>query len=112
MFLHQKKNKTLPTQHFYNQPTTYRSSVILQERFGKCQQHPQTQYHHRGCFPPAVRHPPRGDYLYDQEVFEGENEDFLREHHLLRRKRELKKKTIAKLRPRTCNVIALTLLPR
>lgn len=55
----------LTTQQFL-QPTIYRSSVTLQEHFDKCPQHPQKQYHHRYCFPPSVRHPPHGDYLYDQ----------------------------------------------
>ena len=57
----------------------------MQEHSDKCRQHPQTQCRHRGCFPPLVRHPPRGDYVYDREVFEGENEGFLKEHRLLKR---------------------------
>ena len=82
----------------------------MQERFGKCRQHPQTQCHHRGCFLPLVRHPPRGDYVCDREVFQGENEGFLKEHRLL--KRESWKKAAASLRPRTCDIITLILLPR
>ena len=59
----------------------------MQEHSDKCRQHPQTQCRHRGCFPPLVRHPPRGDYVHDREVFEGENEGFLKEHRLLKRER-------------------------
>jgi len=63
-------------------PTICRSSVISQEHFGKCQRHPQKQCHHRRCSPPSVRRLPCGDYFCGQEVFEGENEGFVRVHHL------------------------------